>query len=168
MQSLLHALGPKLDASCARQLLQVGVNAEAPLLDAYPVSVFAAALRVAAEALEPEVSLEEGVRRVGRRFVQRFLETRLGRAGLTLARLMGPEYLVRHFGNAIRLGDNYTRVETQQQGPCHYLVTVQPAQLPSFYVGLLEEGLHATGATEVLAQLDALHGERFVFRVRWR
>ncbi|WP_370458907.1 DUF2378 family protein [Aggregicoccus sp. 17bor-14] len=167
MQSLLHALGPRLDAGCAARLLQVGVNTEAPLLDAYPVSVFAAALRVAAGALAPGLPEEEGVRRVGRCFVQRFSETRLGRAGLTLARLMGPEYLVRHFGQAIRLGDNYTQVHAQQQAPRHFLVTVHPAQLPGFYVGLFEEGLRALGASAVEAQLHALHGEGFVFSVRW-
>jgi uncharacterized protein (TIGR02265 family) len=167
MQSLLQALGERLDGPCAARLAAVGVDVAAPLLDAYPVSVFAQAVRVAGAALVPEGPEEAGVREAGRRFVRRFRTTHVGRAGLSLLRLMGPEALVRRLEQAIRTGDNYTRCRAEQRGERHFEVHFQPAQLPAFYEGLLEEGLAAVGAREVRAVLVRPLEDGLLFDVRW-
>jgi uncharacterized protein (TIGR02265 family) len=166
-EGLIRALGDRLDERCAGRLRQVGVDTQGSLAPAYPLDVWVGALRVAAETLAPEVSLEQASAVVGRRFVEGFGATLIGSALLTTVRLLGPERMLARMTRNLRTGTNYLEAWLEQQGPGRYTLTCRPVVIAGFYVGLFTAGLEVSGARRPSVQIVRQQGEEAVYDIAW-
>ncbi|MCI0569427.1 MAG: DUF2378 family protein, partial [Myxococcaceae bacterium] len=112
-----RAFTGELPRTCRERLRRVGIDLERPLLPAYPIDVWLAALDIAAEELLPELSRESAYREIGRRVVKAYTSTLLGRAGLLLNGVLGPRRMLERMSQTLRLSNNFMEARLRHLGP---------------------------------------------------
>ncbi len=167
-EGLLRALGNRLDAGCIERLRQAGIDPEGSLASAYPLEVWVAALKVAAETLAPGSTLEDGAAVVGRRFIEGYGSTRIGAALLGTVRLLGPHRMLERMTRNLRTGTNYLEARLQQLGPKHYVITCRPVIVAGFYRGLFTAGLEVSGASKPSVQVVRFEDPEAVYELTWK
>lgn len=170
----VRALSKDLTPALRERLRAEGLDLSAPLSPAYPVERYEAWLRLTARALQPELSEAEGLRWLGRRFLQGYEQTLLGKAAAATLRLLGPRRGIDRLTRAFATGDNFLSAEGYDEGASDGRGVVRVEVLPigqqAHYVhGLLEGGLAMVGAAEGrVAYAGTGPGERAVYRMSWR
>ncbi|MDC0712454.1 DUF2378 family protein [Stigmatella sp. ncwal1] len=106
---LLHAMKGRLDGEARRRLLDIGVDMDQPLSSAYPLSVLIEAIRICADVLYPDRPRDEAWYLMGRRSLEGFGGTAMGRALFGMARVWGPRKLLGHMTRAFQTAINYAR-----------------------------------------------------------
>jgi uncharacterized protein (TIGR02265 family) len=159
-----HVLRP--EGAFASGLRAVGYDPDAPL-EHYPLEVWRKALEVARLHVHPQLSRAEAYRRLGRQFVQGFAQTVVGRVFAAAASLIGAEHCLARLPTYLRAGRSDMHLELRALGPRSWRALVQdPAPLPAFVAGVIEEVLRLTGVqprVEVESQAEA----QYSLAIRW-
>ena len=86
-----HAFKERLDTHTRARLKKIGIDLDHPFLVAYSVPTWFAAVGVCSEVLFPDVSNEQARYRIGRKLVDGYGQTTMGRAVFAMLRMLGWE-----------------------------------------------------------------------------
>lgn len=167
-ESLLRALGDRLDPAAKARFRAHGVDLDRPLLPAYPLATWIRSLEVACELIAPGQSREVQTHLLGRRIVLSFAETTVGKATFALLRIIGPHRGLERMRRSLRMSNNYSET-TLERGPDGYELWCNLVSFPHYYRGLFEAGLESVGARDVEVKVlshDAAGVARFQIRFR--
>lgn len=179
VDGLRKALGKQLTPEVKQRVLAVGIDFERSQV-AYPAGAFLSALEIVGEALASEFPVETRFVQLGRLFMRGFVETGMGLAALTAARVLGVRRTLLRMGRNFKTGSNYLETAFTEVGPKELVLhTWVPPELRAkltgngkaiidYRRGILEEVLallHANGSVEVMA-LDTVSLDA-TFRITW-
>lgn len=132
-----------LDASgpFAQELAAAGYDRAAPR-EGYEATVLLACLAVARRHVYPALDEREAQRALGRRFVDGFRETILGRVVTTALPLLGPARFLPKLPSRFAAVRRDARVDVKMTGPASAeLAFVDPVPLGEFFAGVLDGAL---------------------------
>lgn len=157
VEGLFRALEPLSEANCAR-FRALGVDPRAPLSPAYPVEVWLTLMKAAVEVNEPEAPFDEALERLGRKFVDGYGETMLGKAMLAVLRVMGPTWALSRLRRTLSTGSNFFESQLVERGAGEVELWINRVTWPAWYLGLVARGLERAGARNVQVSLLAHEG----------
>jgi uncharacterized protein (TIGR02265 family) len=167
VEGLLRAMGP-LPPEARARLRELGVDVDKGLRPAYPLEQFIAVLDYAGSLVAPELPPREQTRLLGRRFMDAYQETLIGRAMVAAMRVVGPWRTLDRLAKKFRTGNNFSQTSLVRLGPSEARLWCNHVSRPGWYVGVISRGLELAGATEVtVAALDQDEGGG-TFHVAWR
>lgn len=108
-----HAIQGRLEAGARNRLKLIGIDLDQPLLVAYSVPAWFAALRVCSELLYPGLSSEEARYRLGRRVAESYGQTTTGRVVFGMLRMLGWQRSLAHISRGLLSGTNFLTAETR-------------------------------------------------------
>ena len=165
---LRHGLHGRLTPHLKERLRQIGVDVDRPLLPAYPVPLWFYCLRAIIEELYPGRDAEAAFRDLGARMTAGYGRTLVGRALYMLARLQGPRRMVLRLPHMLGSGDNYTRAEVVERGPCHFEMRMNSAlEAPGYAEGIIEALLQLAGAQAPQVRVVEKGGGSTRYDIRW-
>jgi uncharacterized protein (TIGR02265 family) len=165
----VRALGGRLTPECKVRLRQAGLDVDQKLKPAYSFQSWMTFIRIAAEELYPGVPLEESTFKLGEAHIEGFRETMLGRAVLSLLRVLGPKRTLTRATQNFRAGNNYTESRLVEQGPGRFELWMnEVGDFPSFTAGIIHAGLRIAGAQELLVEPSGYDGHACTYRISWR
>lgn len=123
------AYGRVLTPELLTKLRSVGMDFERPD-PAYPIETFLIGLAHIAEALAPGQSFEAQHRQIGRDFMHGYMQTTIGFALLSMARVLGVKRTLLRFGRNLKTTGNYVEAEVQDLG--EHEVNIITRVLPEF------------------------------------
>ncbi|HSP79702.1 MAG TPA: DUF2378 family protein [Myxococcaceae bacterium] len=163
------ALRGRLSTMARATLARLGLPLERTPQPFYPLSVWRSSLDIIVRELYPELQPEEGLRRLGQQMVLGVSETVLGRGMLALGRALGPRRLLLRLNTCFRNADNYVQLRLTELAPTAFEVSInETLGMPSYYQGMLEAALGATGVREARVQSLREEGPGCTWRVEWR
>lgn len=166
IEGLLRALG-SLSVRDVEALRACGIDATKPLLPAYPLAQFIAAMDWAGErALPGRPSLEQ-TRELGRRFMDAYQQTLVGRAMVAGMRVIGPWRTLQRLTTKFRTGNNFSETKLAKKGAGEAELWCNQTSRPGWYLGLLSRGLEQAGAKNVRVELLSTEGGDGLFLVKW-
>ncbi|MBS2028062.1 MAG: DUF2378 family protein [Deltaproteobacteria bacterium] len=169
IDGLFRALRPFVTPTGKAKIRALGLDMDGKLNPAYPAHVWASAVKIFAADAYPGLAPFEGQRRVAERTVDAFAEGVIGTAMFTLLRLVGPDRTIGRMTRNLRTGSNYVETKATQLEPHKYEIWINDVtDLPGFYLGLLERGLHLVGAKELKIELANQTGPSCTYRVGWK
>lgn len=119
-------------------LREFGIDLEKPLLPAYPAEDFARAIKFTAKELYA-LPLDEGMYLVGQQAWRGFTDTMVGKAMVTLLRVIGPRRTLPRSGRNFRSGTNYIEVVVTERAPSCFTVQFNDVDdIPNFFRGLMD------------------------------
>ncbi len=128
-----------------------GLDLSRPLEPAYPASLVAACLQVAAEVVYPSVPKDQALNRVGRAFFRGYTDTMMGKAMLALMKIIGPMRTLERMQRNFRTGNNYIETRFRVIGQTHAeLWFNQVYGAPTYIQGILEAGAVAIEAKDMV------------------
>lgn len=166
VEGLFRALGP-LDEGAKERVRALGVDPERRLAPGYPLAVWVSLLRLGADLFAPELSVDEALHALGRRFLDGYGETLMGRAMMLALRVIGPTAALARLSHQFGTAGNYFTSRVVLLGDREALVEVHPVTWPGWYFGLLERALEQAGAHDVQVSVAERQGLSAGFRVRW-
>ena len=168
VEGLLRALGP-LDATDRERLKAIGFDPSLPLAPGYPVEKYVELQRVAVEIFAPEVPFSLGIETLGRRFVDAYGETLMGRAVLVALKLLGPRRALERLTRTLATGTSFFQTRLTEVQPGVFHLWINRVTWPGWYLGLLRRGLELAGAQEIsLAVVEHVGpGLGLTLEVRW-
>jgi uncharacterized protein (TIGR02265 family) len=158
VEGLLRALGPLSEPSKAR-FRDLGVDPDGPLAPAYPVEQWLELMKLGVEVMTPELPFEEGLVLLGRRFVDGYGLTLMGKAMLMAMRLFGPQRTLARFSRNLSTGSNFFESKVSQFAPGQWALWINRVTWPGWYYGIIARGLEHAGASEVKVSLLSHEGE---------
>lgn len=165
VEGMLRALG-ELTPALKAELVALGVNPD-KLLPAYGVPAYLKLLDFIGGKRFPELQGNERDRALGREFIRGFGQTFVGKATLSLGRVLGPMRATLRLTRTMRTVNNYSTSEAIPASDSSVHVWCHPVLRPWYYVGVFEQaGLDLHGPSYVV-ELHRFEGERADFFVRW-
>jgi uncharacterized protein (TIGR02265 family) len=164
----LRALGSEMSADCKQRLKEVGVDLEKPLLPAYAFDVWMKSIAVTAQALYPELPQTEARHLLGQKLVRGYDQTMIGRAMLSMLKILGPRRTLERAAHNFRTGNNFTvtRLSTlSDQAMELWMNEVGP--YPEFSQGIVLAGILKSGAREPKVDIVGHDGHAATYRVTW-
>ena len=168
VEAFIRAVRPVLDGTFTEQLKAIGIDTTKPLLPAYPVDVLREALLVGAKRLNPSLPQAAAFVALGRRYVEGFGETLVGRALKTAIRLIGPRRTLDRLAKQFRTANNYSESKVTHAEPGKSLLWCNDVMYPDWYQGLIIGMLEVAGAKNVMVRLSRHDAEGAFFDVEWR
>ena len=163
----VEALSGDMTPRMRERLKEGGIDL-ANLQPAYPRTIFSCCCRIAVDEVYPGLPPEEGLRRLGRRLIEGYAKTMLGRAIVGVFRLIGVRRGLERVTRGFRNGDNYTETRFTLDGTSRAdLWFNQVNGQPTFTLGMLEACMEWVGAKGSRVQLLRLDGEGCVYRLEW-
>lgn len=178
--SLEKTLAARLDGDLRAEFRLLGVDFTR-LQPAYPMETWEAGLELVWRACFRELTREEAWRRIGREFMQGYVQTPLGAARLLMGRALGVRRMMHRMGRNFRTASNTSTVTATDvsDGVVDVVIAMEPQflqrwkgqalSLPHHRLGILEgtlEVLRVDGAV-TLTQVDR-ELQRTGYRVSWR
>ena len=164
-EGLFHnALAP--DAALAAALKQAGYDLAAPEPH-YGGKVFQDCLRLAGRHEYPQEKPEEAERQLGKRFLDGFFRTIVGRMIGAVLPLVGTAGTLKRLPRFYKAGSAGTVVTAEPQGERQWRVTMRDRVMnTAFNLGLLEAALERTGARPMVT-IAAQSPFGADYEVRW-
>lgn len=148
----------------------IGFDPDEPLEPAYPVETYVTLQRLAVDVFAPDVPFSLGIESLGRRFVDGYGETLIGRAVVVGMRLLGPRRTLQRLTRTLSTGSTFfeTKLDEHEAGVWH--LWINRVTYPGWYVGLVRRGLEVAGASEVEVKVLRHDGPALglTLEVRWR
>jgi uncharacterized protein (TIGR02265 family) len=165
----VRALGARLSPECRARLREAGLDVSQKLRPAYPFNSWMTFIRIAAEELYPGLPLPEATFKLGEAYVEGFRETMLGRAVMSLLRVLGPRRTVLRATQNFRAGNNYTETRVTEQGPARFEVWMnEVGPYPEFTAGIIQAGVRMSGAKELRVEMFDYDGHACTYRITWK
>lgn len=166
----VRGLAGKLTPDVVQRLRAVGLDVEKPLLPAYSRRVINDAVALVAQALYPELPVDEAWYQVGKHVAVGVKNMTLGGATLALLRILGPVRTLHRLARTFRTTNNYMQVRLTERGPGDFELELTPSNAqPRYMQAVIEDMLTYAGAKGLaveVAQHDAA-AERAVYTVRF-
>jgi uncharacterized protein (TIGR02265 family) len=169
VEGLFRALGP-LDGAAREKFRAIGIDPGARLEPAYPVDQYVAMQKVAVEVFAPDLPFSLGIETLGRRFVDGYGETIVGKAVLVTMKLLGPKRTLERLSRTLSTGSSFFETKLSEFSPGVWHLWLNRVTFPGWYVGLIRRGLELAGAKGVelkVLQHDGA-GLGLTLEVRWR
>lgn len=166
-EGLFRAAAPALDAPMVAALRGVGIDPEAELRPAYPLSVFHDTVRLLGQRLFPDERPDAQARRLGRQFMDGYALTMVGRAMVGMMRVIGPRRTLERLSRQFRTGNNFSETKLTEQAPGRSQLWCNQVSLPGWYEGIISRGLEFAGARDVTVQLIRQDEQGAAFEIRW-
>jgi uncharacterized protein (TIGR02265 family) len=166
-ESLRRALGDALDVEALERFRAQGVDLFGKLKVAYPYQTWIESLRVAAEVLAPGAPMDEATYVVGRRILESYVETVIGKATFGVLRLIGPLRGFNQIRRTLRTTNNYSQTTFTEVSPGVFHLWCSHVTFPHYYRGVFEAGLELTGQKDGSAKLLAHDEAGATFEIRW-
>ncbi|QSQ17087.1 DUF2378 family protein [Myxococcus landrumensis] len=115
LETLLASAMPLLPFT-GKALERQGIFAGVPLHTAYPASVWPAVIRLLAGSTLPHLEREEAEYELGRRFAERFIQTRMGTVLQGFAQVVGTEQMLLRLSRTLRSTNNFLDVTLRPHG----------------------------------------------------
>lgn len=166
IEGFLRALGSLNDQDRAA-LKQCGIDPDKALRPAYPLEEFLAALDWAGQRLAPNEPSIEQHRLLGRRFMDAYKQTLIGRAMVAGMAIIGPWRTLQRLTHNFRTGNNFSETSLERVGPTEARLWCNRTSRPGWYLGIIGRGLEQAGAKDVQVEVishDATGGR---FLVKW-
>ncbi|PTL79111.1 DUF2378 family protein [Vitiosangium sp. GDMCC 1.1324] len=164
----VRALHGRIPPGCKVRLRQVGLDLDQKLRPAYPFDAWMQFLRITAEELYPGEPLETGAFKIGEACIDGFRETMLGRAVLSLLRVLGPRRALMRATQNFRAGNNYTESRLKELSPRQFELWMnEVGSLPSFTAGILHAGLRTAGADNIRIDMTGYDGHACTYCISW-
>ncbi|MFP2927150.1 DUF2378 family protein [Pyxidicoccus sp. 3LG] len=155
-------------AACAA-LKDVGLDVTERLRPAYSFDTWQRTLAIVVADLYPAVPTREAYRLLGRMLVRGVERTALGRAMVSMGRLLGPLRAMRRIDETFRSADNYVESRFTEHSPTHCALWINEVlDQPGYYQGILEMCLELAGAREVRVEVLSRDGASATFALSWR
>jgi uncharacterized protein (TIGR02265 family) len=162
----VHSLGAKPGTPLAEALRRAGYDLTRQEAS-YPRHVWKASLEAAAREVYPHLTLEEGMRDLGVRFLEGFFQTMAGRAVSLLAPMLGPEGVLKRMPRFFTMGSPGTEVTVHEEGKRAWrMEQLDRHPLPDFAAGLMTAALQRAGVAPQV-RVGERGPERFVLHVTW-
>lgn len=121
---------------------------------------------VATELFEGPVDLR--FRKLGQSVMLHHEETVMGKAVITVMRLMGPKRVLGRINSTLRSGNNYIQATLAPTGPTSWEGLVNECNgNPQYIAGVIEQGLIISGAKEVKVDVSDFDGHSAKFKLAW-
>jgi uncharacterized protein (TIGR02265 family) len=165
----LRALAGRLKPDCKARLRHAGLDVDQKLKPAYSFQSWMTFLRIATEELYADLSVDEGAFKLGELYIEGFRETMLGRAVLSLLRVLGPRRALARATQSFRAGNNYTESRLAELGPSQFELWMnEVGALPSFTAGIIHAGLRVAGAQNIRVEPVDHDGHGCTYRISWK
>ncbi|MBM4783297.1 MAG: DUF2378 family protein [Archangiaceae bacterium] len=152
IEGLLRGMG-QLNEQDKTQLRALGIDVDKRLLPAYPLDQFVAALDFAGARLAPNAPRDEQNLLIGRRFMDSYQETMVGRAMVAGLRVIGPWRTLERLSNKFRTGNNFSDTRLSRLGDAEAELWCNQVSRPGWYMGIIGRGLELAGAKDVQVSL---------------
>lgn len=167
VEGLLRALGNRLDDGAKDHLRALGLDVRARLEPAYSLAVWTQVMRYASTLVAPGRPPPEQMFELGRRFIEGYAETIVGRAMLTALKVLGPRRTLERMSRNFRSGNNYTQTKLEALGPTDFTLWFNEVKEPEFYRGMLSAGVDRSGAKVVTVKTLNHDATGATFSVKW-
>ena len=167
-EALLRALGGNLTDASKVKFRAVGVNFDKRLLPAYPLDVWVAAMELGSTLLTPDGTAAERHYALGRRIVDSYGETLVGRALLAVMRVIGPRRSFERMTRNLRTTNNYTESSFEVSGDGQVTLWCSRVVSAEFYRGMFSRTLEAAGGTDGRVQVLSIDASGCKFAVSWK
>lgn len=165
----VRALSGRLTPECRARLRQAGLDVDQKIKPAYSFGVWMKCIRIAAEELYPGEPLPVATFKLGESYVEGFRQTMLGRAVLSLLRVLGPRRTIARATQNFRAGNNYTETRIRELGASQFDVWMnEVGDLPEFTAGIIQAGMRMSGAKELRVELHGHDGHACTYRITWK
>lgn len=132
-----------------------------------PHAQWVQALHLAATELF-EGTVDQRFRQLGNAVMLRHEDTVMGKAVITVMRLMGPKRVLGRINTTLRSGNNYIQATLAPTGPTSWEGTVNECNgNPHYIAGVVERGLIISGAKEVKVEVSGFDGHSAMFKLSW-
>ena len=165
VEGMLRALG-ELTPEVKATLISLGVNPE-KLLPAYGVPEYLRLLDFIGAQRFPELIGNERDRALGREFIRGFGQTFVGKATMSLGRVLGPMRATLRLTRTMRTVNNYSISEAIPASESSVQVWCHPVLRPWYYVGVFEQAGWELHGPSYVVELQKFEGERADFLIRW-
>lgn len=167
-EGLFRAVGADLSVRLARELERLGVDPARPLRPAYPLATFQAVFEACGAELFPDLDQEGRRYALGRRFLDGYRQTMVGRAMVAVMRVVGPARTLDRLARRFRTGNNFSETSLTRVDDTTFELWCNQVQMPGWYRGLITRGLELAGAMGVTAELLRHDEHGATFRVSWQ
>ena len=167
VEGLLRALGSRLDDTAKDHLAALGLNVRHRLEPAYPLAIWTQVMRYGSTLVAPTAPPSEQMFELGRRFVEGYSETIVGRAMLTALKVLGPRRTLERMSRNFRSGNNYTETKLEALGPTEFKLWFNQVKEPEFYRGMLSAGVDRSGAKIVEVHTLTHDATGATFSITW-
>ncbi|MCP3138499.1 DUF2378 family protein [Pyxidicoccus xibeiensis] len=155
-------------AACAA-LKDVGLDVTERLLPAYSFDTWQRTLAIVVADLYPAVPTTDAYRLLGRMLVRGVERTAMGRAMVSLGRLLGPLRAMRRIDETFRSADNYVESRFTEHTATHCELWINEVMdQPGYYQGILESCLDLAGARDARVEVLSREGTGATFSLSWR
>lgn len=163
----VRALGSRLTPSARARLKSAGLDV-ANIQARYPIAKFREFVEIARQEAFPGVSVADAHRQMGELTVTGYGETLMGRALLSLLKLLGVQRSLKRLDANLRAVNNFsqTRFTPISDGVIEYWIN-ELAISPDYTRGLVNAGMRASGAETVSVEPVPDRGEGYTFRITW-
>jgi uncharacterized protein (TIGR02265 family) len=152
----------------AEALRAAGYDPGAPPRAEYPRQVWIACVELARRHVFPNLPPADGMQQLGRRFIECFRQTLMGKMLAATLPILGPATAMQRLPRMWASSQPQLRIHVQELAPCDWAVTFEePGLLGHFYVGQLEALLVLLRASRPEVTLGENTPQRCVLRVRW-
>lgn len=165
--ALTRALGTRLNVEARARFKAIGVDFDHPLLPAYPFETWVKAMDLASQLVMPNAVEKERHLAMGRRMVDSYGETLVGKALLTAMRVIGPKRMLERMARNLRTANNYTETKLTIFPNGHHQLWCSRVASTSFYCGMLQRGVEVAGGKDALVESMAHDKTGATFLVRW-
>lgn len=165
IEGMRRALGKKFTPALRDELKLSGVDFDKVQV-AYSLAAWLQVIRILAKSLGAEVPEEDRFRHLGRLFMRGFVETPMGFAALTAAKVFGTKRTLLRMGRNFRTAANYIETELTDAGPKEVRIRtwISPKLLPrvsdrsmliaEYRQGVLEEVIALLGSKGTVQIVD--------------
>ncbi len=159
----------RLSPAAYAALREAGLDATERLRPAYSFETWRRSLVIIVADLYPAVPTGEGFRLLGQSLARGVQRTALGRAMVSMGRLLGPLRSMRRINETFRSADNYVESRFTERTPtsCELWINEVMDQ-PGYYQGILEACLELAGAREPRVEMLSRDGAGAIFLLSWR
>jgi uncharacterized protein (TIGR02265 family) len=169
VEGLFRALGGLLDEPAKAKFRALGVDPDQRLMPAYPLALWVQMVELAAEIHAPQAPFEQAVEQLGRRFVNGYAQTLVGKALFTMMRILGPRRTLERMAKNFSTGANYAKTSLQETSVGVFELSLNRVTWPPWYCGMISAGLEAAGAKKVSVEVLEHQGrsQPARFKVWW-
>ncbi len=167
-EALLRALGGNVNNDAKARFAALGVNFDQRLLPAYPLETWVRAMELGAVLFSPGASPAQRQFLLGRRMVDAYGETLVGRALLAVMRVIGPRRTMERMTRNLRTTNNYTESSMTTGSDGRATVWCSRVVSPDFYCGMFTRTIEAAGGQDVSVEVISADASGGTFSVWWK
>lgn len=163
-----RGLGRQMTPRCKERLKAAGLDLDQKLRPSYPRLQYYEFVNIAAEELYPNLSRDAAHYELGKQFIAGFQETLLGKAVVSLVRLLGPRKTLAKMSQNMQSSNNYMKTSLRELGPGDCEITLsQVSGAPRYFEGVLLRAVELSGGENAHVKPTRAEGPSYVYRCTW-